>query len=180
MMIGLKIFKHNWFFFYCGILALQKLVYCNFSTTNQKYPQTHILSGLMSQSTWLLRPFGKLARSMAFRKDCSRCLLSNIFNRPGVAGAVLQTPSWLSDWLSHPFPPNLQDIINLKHLELGSLNFERMITPNHVSHVKLHMSGVTCQVSCRGTENLKLSNIIGIFIPNCPTKCAKFRDILIK
>ena len=141
MMIGLKIFKHNWFFFYCGILALQKLVYCNFSTTNQKYPQTNILSGLMSQSTWLLRPFGKLARSMAFRKDCSRCLLSNIFNRPGVAGAVLQTPSWLSDWLSHPFPPNLQKFINPKPSELGSWNVSHVTC--HMSHVTYHISHVT-------------------------------------
>ena len=33
----------------------------------------------------------------------------NIFNRPGVAGAVQQTPPPLTHWLSHPFVENLQD-----------------------------------------------------------------------
>ena len=46
----------------------------------------------------------------------SGCLY--VFNRPGVAGAVLQTPSSLidsvSESVSQPFPPNLQDIINHK------------------------------------------------------------------
>ena len=33
-----------------------------------------------------------------------------VFNRPGVAGAVLQTPSKFIDSVSHPFSPNLQNI----------------------------------------------------------------------
>ena len=37
-----------------------------------------------------------------------------LFNRPGVAGAVLQTPLSLIDSVSQPFSPNLQDIINHK------------------------------------------------------------------
>ena len=41
-----------------------------------------------------------------------------VINRPGLAGAVLQTPSSLinsvSESVSQPFPPNLQDIINHK------------------------------------------------------------------
>ena len=48
----------------------------------------------------------------------------NIINRPGVAGTFLHTAlgfihSFIHS-LSHPFPPNLQDIINPKPLELGS------------------------------------------------------------
>ena len=70
-----------------------------------------------------------------------------IFNRPGVAGAVLQSPPSLIHWPSHPFPPNLQDIINDKPLELGSWNFERMFTTHNMSHVTCHMSCVTCHVS---------------------------------
>ena len=40
--------------------------------------------------------------------------LPRLFNRPGVAGAVLQTPSSLIDSDNQPFPPNLQNIINHK------------------------------------------------------------------
>ena len=36
------------------------------------------------------------------------------FNRPGVAGAVLQLPPSLINWLSGPFPPDLQNIITPK------------------------------------------------------------------
>ena len=47
-----------------------------------------------------------------------------IMNRPGVAEAVLQTPSSLIDSFIHsvinPFPSDLQNIINPKPLELGS------------------------------------------------------------
>ena len=47
-----------------------------------------------------------------------------IFNRPGVAGAVLQTPWSFNDLLiqsaSHTFPPNLENIITPKPLELGA------------------------------------------------------------
>ena len=44
-----------------------------------------------------------------------------LINRPGIAGAVQQTPLSLIKSLSHPFPPHLQDIINPKPLELGQL-----------------------------------------------------------
>ena len=48
----------------------------------------------------------------------------SVFNRPGVAGAVLQSPPLVTDWfidlLSHHFPPYLQTIITTKPLELGS------------------------------------------------------------
>ena len=43
-----------------------------------------------------------------------RAVCISIFNRPGVAGAVPQTPLLLIDSVGEPFPPNLQDIINHK------------------------------------------------------------------
>ena len=69
------------------------------------------------------------------------------FNRPGVAGAVLQSASLLIKSLRKPFPPNLQNIINYKPEELGSRNFERMFTPHNLSHVTCCMSRVTCHMS---------------------------------
>ena len=73
--------------------------------------------------------------------------LTRLVNRPGVAGAVLQTASSLSEWVSHPFPPDIHNIMTAKPLELESWNFERMFTPHHVSCVTYHLSRVTCHVS---------------------------------
>ena len=42
----------------------------------------------------------------------------DIFTRPSVAGAVLQTPPSLIQSASDPFPPNLQNTITPKPLEL--------------------------------------------------------------
>ena len=74
-----------------------------------------------------------------------------IFNRPGVAGAVLKSPLLLinsfSQSVSHPFPPNLQDTFTSKPYELGTWNFERMFTSLNVSDVTCHLSCVTCQMS---------------------------------
>ena len=42
--------------------------------------------------------------------------VSQLINRTGVAEAVLQTPQSVS----HPFPPNPQNIITPKQLELGT------------------------------------------------------------
>ena len=102
-------------------------------------------------------------------------LITMVFNRPGVAGAVLQTASWLNDkliiignyqtrcsrswstnslvihYLSHSvmvcgiIPPDIHNIINPRPLELDSWNFERMFTPYHVSCVTCHVSRVICQ-----------------------------------
>ena len=63
--------------------------------------------------------------------NTSPSFADTIINRPGVAGAVLQTPLLLRregafvthlfiDTLTDPFPPNLQNIITPKPLELGS------------------------------------------------------------
>ena len=71
-----------------------------------------------------------------------------IFNRPGVAGDVLQTAlsliNWLIGWVTDPFPPNVHNIRNPKPLELESWNFESMFTPHHVL---CHVSPVTCHMS---------------------------------
>ena len=57
-----------------------------------------------------------------------------MINRPGVAGAVLQSALSLIYWVSEPFPHNLQNIRNHKPEEPGSWNFERMFlfTPHNM------------------------------------------------
>ena len=71
-------------------------------------------------------------KNLSSEITCQKTSILSVINRPGVAGAYLQTPSSLLmtllmtltdsfiNSLFHPFPPNLQDIINLKLLELGS------------------------------------------------------------
>ena len=59
--------------------------------------------------------------SVACNVSCVMCHMScveghPIFNRPYVAGAVLKT---LLSFI-HPFPPNLQNLIIPKLLELGT------------------------------------------------------------
>ena len=54
--------------------------------------------------------------------------------RPGVSGVVLHTH----------FPPNLQNILTPKPLELRTWNCEIMFTTFCVSRVTCHMSCVTC------------------------------------
>ena len=57
-------------------------------------------------------------------RDCVMSFCFTMFNRPGVAKAVLKTPSSLIhsfiNSVSHPFPPNLQNIITPKPSELGT------------------------------------------------------------
>ena len=57
-----------------------------------------------------------------------------------------------------PFVQNLQGAVDSKLLDLGSWNFERMFTPNHVSRVTCYVSSVTCQVS-----GVKCHNIFFLF-----------------
>ena len=94
------------------------------------------------------------------------CVTCHINNRPGVAGAVLQTPLklfiWIINWAIHHFPPDLQITFPPKPKELGSWHFERLFTPTmchmyvtyhvpcvlcYVSHVTRHISHVMCPVS---------------------------------
>ena len=66
----------------------------------------------------------------------------NIINRPGVAGAVLQSPlwliKWLSDWVILKFK-YIASTVNLKPEELGSSNFGECS-----SHTMCHVSPFTC------------------------------------
>ena len=71
-------------------------------------------------------------------------------NRPGVDGAVLQTPPWLiNSFIEWFLSQNIfYTISNTKPEELESWNFERIFIPHYVSCVMLHMSCVTCHLSC--------------------------------
>ena len=69
--------------------------------------------------------------------------------RPGVAGAVLQTPPPLINWLSESsFSSRSSNVITPKPLELESWSFERMFILHHVSCVPCHMSPVTYYMCC--------------------------------
>ena len=76
--------------------------------------------------------------------------LANIFNRPGVAGAVLQSPpsiiDWLIEWLSDPLVK-----ISSKHSQSQTgrarvLKFWENVHPT--LYFMCHMSPVNCHVSC--------------------------------
>ena len=66
-----------------------------------------------------------------------------MLNRPGVAGAVLQTPLPLLnsfiDSLTCPFPPKVHSTFTLKPYGLGT-------SLCHMSQVICHMSHVTCHL----------------------------------
>ena len=85
--------------------------------------------------------------------------LKTLFNRPGVAGAVLQTPPSLIDSfihsLSDPLWKYLQKIITPKPFELGTWNFDTMFTIPYVSCVTCHVLCVTCHVSRVTCKNWK-------------------------
>ena len=91
---------------------------------------------------------------------CVKDICQIVFNRPGVAGAVLQIASSLIHSFSDPFPPNVvvytTRLLRLNRCHLchlrgvylhGSWNFERMFTPPNMSHVMWHVSRVTCHMS---------------------------------
>ena len=56
----------------------------------------------------------------------NKSFLLMIFNRPGVARAVLQTPLLLIHSLTDPFPPNLQNIIARKHTFYKLIRFQKL------------------------------------------------------
>ena len=74
-----------------------------------------------------------------------------IFNRPGVARAVLQIPLSFTDslthWLTDALWKYLQNTFSPKPWELQSWHFERMITSSQLSCVTCHITCVTCHVS---------------------------------
>ena len=77
----------------------------------------------------------------------SNYIYNHIINRPGVARAVLQTPSWLTESVSDPLWKYLQKSFTPKLEEIASWNFERRFTSRHLSCVTCHMSHITCHVS---------------------------------
>ena len=81
-----------------------------------------------------------LAHSNMIWKKC-RLEHLDIIIRPGVAGAVLQTPLSFAD----PFPPTFQNIITQKPLELGTPCVS--CDTCHVLHVTCQVSGVQCHMS---------------------------------
>ena len=54
----------------------------------------------------------------------------------------------LTDRVTHPFSPNLQNTINTKPLQLGTWNFDTMFTTCHMSCVTCHVSRVMCHLRC--------------------------------
>jgi hypothetical protein len=61
----------------------------------------------------------------------------------------------VTEWVSHPFPPNLQNIKTAKPLELGTWNFDTIFAVSYTSSVMCHVSCVTCHVSrvtCHGSH----------------------------
>ena len=71
----------------------------------------------------------------------------SIINRPGIAGAVLQTALSLIHSVTHPLIQNIEDTFKRKPKKLGTWDFD---TPPvcHVTLVICHVSHVTCHMSC--------------------------------
>ena len=88
---------------------------------------------------WIL-PIGGIASG----RVCACSLRSRLVNRPGVAGAVLQTPLSLIKWLSHSsFSLNI-----FQPLSIPNRKFWQNVHPTcHVSSVMCHVSPVTCHPS---------------------------------
>ena len=77
-------------------------------------------------------------------------MLFSVFNRPCVAGAVIEEKNFVTHSLiqsvSHPFPQNLQNAFTPKPSELGSGHLRECSPPTncHLTHVICHISSVTC------------------------------------
>ena len=66
-----------------------------------------------------------------------------MFNSPGVAGAVLKTPSSFIQW---SFSSKSSKHDNSQTVRARKLKFWENVHPPHVSHFMCHESSVTCQV----------------------------------
>ena len=75
----------------------------------------------------------------------------NIFKNQNQNSRDLHWIPWscsLTDWLTESsFWSKSSRHCLSQTVRAGQLKFQRMFTPNHVSHVTSHMSGLTCQVS---------------------------------
>ena len=79
--------------------------------------------------------------------------ISRFINRPGVAGAVLQSPPLLTDsFIDWSFSPLIFETLSIKTESARKLNFWENVHPTlsvmcYVSPVTCHMSPVTCHLS---------------------------------
>ena len=76
-----------------------------------------------------------------------------LINRPGVAGAVLQSPPSFIKSVTHSLMVcgNIFKVLSIPSHKSWGAEILRECSPStmcHMSHVKCHLSGVTCQVSC--------------------------------
>ena len=115
-----------------------------------------------SNDSWM--NFSRLCRGFLktfwwFYKEFLRtfCKLSYVFNRPGVAGAVLQSPSWFIIWLIHwATDPLIKIFSNYSQSQTGrarELKCWENVRPTlcvmcNASRVLCHVSPVTCHMSC--------------------------------
>ena len=71
-----------------------------------------------------------------------------LFNRPGVARAVLQTPLWLFQWVAESSISSQSSKHWLSQtISARELRFWKKVNPHHLSYVTCHMSHVTCHMS---------------------------------
>ena len=81
-----------------------------------------------------------------------------LINRPGAAGLFYEN---LRYSLSHPFPPNLQNITTPKPLELRSWNFETTFTTPCVLRVTFPVSHDMYHVSKEKKKSYNLVELVG-------------------
>ena len=80
-----------------------------------------------------------LLKSLKHKEMCHNLMSLAIMNRPGIAGAVLQSPPWLADWLIDSYTDPLVQISS-KHCQSQT----RRAKEWHMSHVTCPVSPVAC------------------------------------
>ena len=130
-------------------LLRQRNIHLILLITRSNFRYEFIISNSKNQAQPVIQDQSYCSIQLIYQALAAIQDLSYVFNRPGVDGAFYKhLCKKVICSFNHPFAHNLQYIINPKLLELGSWNFERNSTPQKVSHVRSHMSGVTCQMSC--------------------------------
>ena len=108
---------------------------------------------------WLMLP--KKHINNIWYKYTGWCIYQTQCSR-GCSTTTSVTDSFIYWVIEHPFPLNLQDIINLKPLQLGNWHFRSMFTLHHVSHLTCQVSGVRCQMSdCNFFFFYKVMELVG-------------------
>ena len=106
-----------------------------FSWTISEIPKTCLTISCTEDFRWA-----------GYLSDLFLGIVRHLFNRPGVAGAVLQTASSLIK-VGHCLWKYIPNIVNPRPEEPGRLNCERMFIPHYVSCVTCYVSRVTCHLS---------------------------------